>query len=498
MRSIDPTAEAAREGALIESREIELKLDLTPDCIGAFRATAALGDPKRRPVRQVTTYFDTPEGLLRKAGYTLRLRRRGPSWVQTVKHRGGESGGFSSRAEWERKVAKGALDFAALKTTPVGALLSKREARRLETVSETRVERTIWRVARGGSEIEIILDEGEVASGSRREPVCEVELELKSGERAALFALAREIASAVPLRMGVASKSERGLRLLEGKRRRVRKAEAVRLDPDMTIAEAFAAIVQACLRYYRLNEAILLARRSVSALHQARVAMRRLRSALALFRPIVRDEDYERLRGELRRLTERLGQARNLDVLLAGEAADEGPDVRRALKAARKAAYGEVEAALHDRRLPALILDLVAWAETGEWRTREAAGHPILEFADARLDKAWRRVRKSGADLAGLDPEPRHRLRIEVKKLRYAAEFFAALTPRVRLPAQKAFLACLEAMQESLGKLNDFETARALAPALTAEDKKSGELAALLTEAQRAHATLVEQGRYWG
>ena len=105
---------------MIESQEVELKLELPPDQVDAFRRSTILGDQKRSPVEQHTTYFDTPKGELRKAGYSLRLRRKGRAFVQTVKHRGADSGGFSSRAEWEKKLDRAELDFEALKATPVG------------------------------------------------------------------------------------------------------------------------------------------------------------------------------------------------------------------------------------------------------------------------------------------------------------------------------------------------------------------------------------------
>ncbi|MBV8685318.1 MAG: CHAD domain-containing protein [Alphaproteobacteria bacterium] len=487
---------------MIETQEVELKLELPVDCVEAFREAAAANQSKRRSVRQTTTYFDTPKGHLRKAGYSLRIRRKGSVHLQTVKERGADSGGFSSRSEWEQRIEGSELDFAALRGTPVGALLSKRDARkRLAVVSETRVRRTTWLVRGGRSTIEMILDEGEVVSGGRCVPLCEVELELKKGRPSDLFALARALALRVPLRMGVTSKSERGFRLLEGKANRVRKAEPVKLSRDSTIAQAFATIVQSCLRHFRLNEEILLKERNASALHQARVAMRRLRSALTLFKPVVADEEFERIRSELRWFTGKLGEARNLDVLIAGDAGlggeREAAQFRKDLRQARKAAYAGVGDALRDPRFLLLVLDLVAWSEVGAWRSLGRAGHPIPEFACERLEKGWRRARKAAADMAASSPEERHRLRIDVKKLRYAAEFFASLAPKDSKPRQRKFLDRLEAMQESLGKLNDVETAKAIAPELAAQRDDPAASAELLAQAQQAYAQLKEIGRYW-
>ncbi|HYW15009.1 MAG TPA: CHAD domain-containing protein [Allosphingosinicella sp.] len=488
---------------MIESQEVELKLELSPGEIEAFRHAPVLGDPARRPVDQLTTYYDTDKGELRKAGYSLRLRRKGKSCHQTVKQRGADSGGFSSRAEWETKVDEPELDFEALKATPVGKLLTRKDMRkRLAAVSETQVRRTTWLIALGASEIELILDEGRVVSDGREAPISEIELELKRGARGDLFALAQMLGEGLTLRMGVMSKSERGFRLLEDRSSRAHKAEKVRLDPAMTIGEAFAVIVQSCLRHFRLNEPLVAGDMNASALHQARVAMRRLRSALTLFRPVLVDSDLPRLRSELRWFTSQLGDARNLDVMLATgpqDAARPDPALRRQLRRQRKHAYERVQRALAERRLPALILDLVAWSEAGGWRSGEAAGQPIGAFAEARLDRAWKRVRQQGKGLAELPVEDRHRLRIEMKKLRYATEFFASLAPGKSRGRQKLFTGHLRDLQELLGDLNDIETRRQLAPQLFEDGDGALEeqMAGLIARAGQTYDSMRELGPYW-
>ena len=486
---------------MTETEEVELKLELPPGEVDSFRNSPVLGDPRRRPVEQHTTYFDTVKGALRKAGYSLRLRRKGRAFLQTVKHRGVDSGGFSSRAEWEKKLDSAELDFEALKGTPVGKLLSKRDMqRRLCPVSETKVRRTTWLVERDSSEVELILDEGKVIAGGAEVPICEVELELKRGSRSELFAMAQELGGGLRLRMGVVSKSERGFRLLEGRNRRVQKAEKIRIRDTMSNAEAFAAIVQSCLRHFRLNEPLIERDMNALALHQARVAMRRLRSALTLFRPAVSDGDFSRLRNQLRWFTDKLGEARDLDVLLEArpaEVATIDPAIRKQLRRSRKEAYREVQAALADPQLPQLILALVAWSETGSWRESKLAREPVRRFAGERLERAWKRVRKQGKRLRLLTPDERHVLRIEIKRLRYAAEFFAGLTPKARRAQQKSFVGACQELQELLGDLNDLETRRQLAPQLLpSEQDYEHEVARLLDSTESVYSSLRETGPY--
>ena len=479
---------------MILSKEVELKLDLDPADVERFRALPLLAAGAGRSLRQVSTYYDTPEGDLRKAGYSLRLRRKGRRCVQTVKQKGPDSGGFSARDEWEQRIAGPGLDFAALDGTPVGKLLSKKKLReRLAVVSETRVKRSTWLVRRPRSTIELILDEGEVAAGDEREPICEIELELKAGERRRLFDLAREIGRTAPLRMGAMSKSERGFLLADGGGKRVRKAEPVVLAAEMDVAQAFATIVQSCLRHFRLNESLVAQAGKPAALHQLRVAVRRLRSAFSLFKPALAGPERDGIAHDLRWIAGLLGRARDIDVVLAArEPRPAGAD-RRRLKSERLAAYEAVVEALRGPRLPALILDLVAWAETGAWRRSELARRPILGFSDERLGRRWRKVRKGGRDIAAMSPEERHRLRIETKRLRYATEFMAALAAKGRRKHRRAFADLLQILQDRLGELNDIETARQLAPG----SPVSGDAAVLVAQAQHAHDRLRALGPYW-
>jgi CHAD domain-containing protein len=302
--------------------------------------------------------------------------------------------------------------------------------------------------------------------------------------------------------MGVNSKSERGFRLLEGQERRARKAQRVRLNGQMIVAEAFAAVVQSCLRHFRLNEGLITLDSKGGPLHQARVAIRRLRSAFSLFRPAVTDEEYDRLREGLRRLGLCLGDARNLDVMLAepGMPKDKaGRDSRRRLRRERDAAYERVREVLEGPSIPCLILEIVAWAETGKWRENEPAQDPIGPFAIDRLDRRWKRVRRDARVFDELDVEEQHQLRIDVKKLRYACEFFAGLIPSARRGERKAFVARLEAIQESLGKLNDIETARLLAPELAdgREADREDEAEALLRLTEHHLKALRGLKPYW-
>jgi inorganic triphosphatase YgiF len=378
---------------------------------------------------------------------------------------------------------------------------------RLEPSFRVDVTRRTVQIERHGGSVEIVLDRGRVLAGGQSEPVCELELELKSGDPAALFALAREIDAIVPLRLGVLSKSERGYRLREVDPDRAVKSEPIALDKAMTAAAGFQAIAYACLRQFRLNEAILGRTGAADALHQLRVALRRLRSALSIFKPILADARFHVIRAELRGITAALGEARNIDVLL-DRIADEGAALP--LREARERAYADARRALESPRLRTLMIDLAEWIATGEWLASPAEpalrDRPLADFARDALDRYRRRVKRSGHGLVELDDDDRHGVRIQAKKLRYSAEFFAPLfLGDRRTRRRKAFLDALEALQGALGELNDFAIAPGLlerlglgrAPLARALTPDFGARSKMVEDAGRAYGALVATKPFW-
>jgi inorganic triphosphatase YgiF len=298
------------------NREIELKLEADAGSGDALASVPLLGGPPATVANQLSVYFDTPDGLLRDAGFSLRVRQSGKRFIQTVKHSDATAAGLFDRPEWEEDVAGLELDPEAAARTPAAEILTKKVRKRLQPLVRVEVRRSTWNLVSDGSRIELVLDEGFVEGGEARQHITEVELELESGDESALFGVARTLGEAVALRLGVLAKSERGYRLADGTAGKAVKSEPIRLGRTMVSADGFAAIAYACLRQFRLNEPLVVEKQDASALHQARVAMRRLRSAFTLFRPVIADERFQELREEVRWFTDQLGDARNLDVLL--------------------------------------------------------------------------------------------------------------------------------------------------------------------------------------
>jgi inorganic triphosphatase YgiF len=472
------------------NQEIELKLEVAPDAAARLMRQPWMDASPRRSQRQLSVYYDTADNELRGRGYSLRVRSAGDRFVQTVKSLDGGAGLFE-RGEWEYQIDGPAPDPEKLWSTPLAGL----NVEALRPVIRSDVNRTACRLRRDGTEIEFDLDEGAMTAAGRRLPVHEIEIELLRGDAAPAIALARRIARDVPVKLGVMSKAERGFALADGALGRVTKAEPVPVRAGMTVADGFARIVGSCIRHFRLNEPLVIEQRTPEALHQARVAMRRLRSALTLFRTVVADEEFEHFRDELRWFTGELGDARNLDVYLKRElpAAEHGR-----LRERREAAYDRVIAAMDSPRLRALMLDLVAWAALGQWRDRTDAAGPLEPYVNHRIDRLWRRV-SAARHLSELDDQQRHRLRIRIKKLRYALEFAAALHTHQR-QRQKKFAHAVEELQESLGHLNDIVIARSLVAAASwtiAPDAPSDDERLHVHEAGHAIDRLRKIGPYW-
>ena len=473
--------------------EVELKFDIDPEGAARVREAGALAAVPLEAREHDTLYFDTPDGALRGAGYSLRVRKSGERCVQTIKRKNGGSVGLFVRKEWESEVADFDIDRGALKATALKRLLAKRDTKALSPIVRTRFCRTRWIIERGATRIEVALDEGRVSSGDREAPICELEMELIEGKPGTLFRLAEEIGLGVPLRLGVLSKGDRGHALATGHLGLPAKAEKLKLSPRLDLGESFRAVANACLRHFRLNEIALLAGHDGEALHQARVALRRLRTALSLFRPVVEGKAYQSLRRELRWFAGQFGEARNLDVLVSAR----GDAASRDLLVRRDAAHAHVRAVLRSDRVRALMLRLVVWIEGGSWRYRPRAKGPVLPFAEAKLDRLWGKVERRGLRLAALDAEERHRLRIDVKKLRYSAEFLAGIhSAKPLFRRRDGFLNALRAIQDRLGELND----RRLDPATGApmgDPQRDGLDEKLLKAAEQAFARASAAARYW-
>jgi triphosphatase len=449
-------------------REIELKF-----AVPAARAAEALatidGLASAESRALTSTYFDTDKGALRRAGLALRVRRDGGRFVQTLKSAG--DGAFS-RGEWETEVKGPGVDLAALKGTPAHRLLDK--GVRLAPVWVIEVERRTAAVTEGESGVELAFDVGAARAKGREAAFAELELELKRGPQWGLFTLARRLAGGGDFTLSFTTKAARGDALAHPPRSFAQKFEPPALGVDFETGQAFQAIALACLKQIAANAERLRRRASPEVIHQLRVGLRRLRSAITSFKSVVADARLAAIKAELKWLTGELDAARDLDVLLQGDyraAVAQKQDAEGLkglgdrLRNARRIAYARAAAAAESERFRRLLVDLLLWIETGPWTVADKAAkrrrRPIPRFAAEELGKRRDRIAKRGRHLRDLGPEARHHLRIEAKKLRYAADVFAGLFERPK--RNRAFIAALKEVQDALGELNDIVVGEQLA-----------------------------------
>ena len=479
--------------------EIELKLEIDADAVDRLDTAEILRNITPTIVHQVSAYFDTPDQALRTAGLSLRVRTTDGRHVQTTKATRGATAGLFARQEWEHDIAGPDPELDA--GSPIHTLAAPGTLERIKPAFTVAITRRQWVIVHDGATVELVADTGFVTAGDRETPVSELELELKGGSPTAIFALARALGGKIPLRLGVLSKAERGYRLIGPATLDAVKAEKLHLAADTSTAEAFAQIVGTCLRHFRLNETILRRSPDPEALHQTRVALRRLRSALSIFKPVVADDRFAYLASELKWLAGSLGPARDLDVLRErlGEATN------LALLVARDEAYTVALDALDSRRTRDLMLDLVEWTALGDWRSQpldpEAVHAPAAIFASGVIGKLRRRMKRRGRDLDHLDDEARHEVRITAKKLRYATGFFQSLYPHKPSRRRfKAFSKHLQALQDHLGNLNDLATAPALMERYGLDQHASlpaVEREQILSDATEAYERLMDAKRFW-
>ena len=505
--------------------EIELKLKLAPGDLTRLKRSPLLlenriGKPKTATLLSI--YWDTPELGLAAQGVTVRIRAEGRKRIQTVKTAGTRSAALHSRQEWEWPILSDHPNFHLLAGTGLPAFQNSALFERLIPIYTTEFRRTFYRIGTEDWEIELALDQGKVGTGEITSPICEVELELIRGSAIALVELATRIVETVPARLLTLPKSERGQNLITGWQPAPAKAAPGEIRSDMTVGQAFRAIGRNCVNQMIANEQCLLNNGDPEAIHQMRVALRRLRSAIRLFRDLLSSPQNDGVRTELRWLQACLGPARDTYVFLEEIVApvvlahpETGPllALRAHWSQESQTHVKHAMEAVENTRFTRLILLLVGWVEAGQWLDDEAVAfvrdQPIAIFAKSILAKQDKRLRRSAADApAALPMEELHNLRILCKQLRYTGEFFAALFPKKSV---RTHLAAVSDLQEVLGHVHDIsvaadrlgqatetanESGRAWATGLVA-GWHTGRLPGLLAQVDGLWRKYCKAERYW-
>jgi inorganic triphosphatase YgiF len=476
------------------SIETELKLRIAPEQLARLKRHSLFKTHQiTAPVtlRLHNIYFDTPKLELHKRKMALRLRRVGGKWIQTLKGGGSVKAGLHERFEWEVPVPSAKLDFAGLDAVVWDEHLPPSLREKLKPVFVTDFFRSSRLIHWQGTVIEVCMDHGCVKTEEYSTPICELELELKSGDPRQLFELALAILAIASFELEVVSKAEQGFNLLSGHIPRPIKATLPTLSRKTTLADGLQTQIWSCLQHLQSNLRGAMESTDAEYLHQMRVALRRLRVVLRMAYKIYPDKELAGLRAELAALGVALGRIREWDVFIA--------DIAQSEVMAEQVGFqlfldyceqqcGQCYATLRGREqadaLQRLLLRFAIWMNGAYWQNAAQGAPNTRDYATRHLHQLARLYHQTGEQLDTHDFDRLHALRILAKKLRYSAEFFAVLYDQKKTAS---YLAALSEVQESLGKINDIAVAHRLLDSLAESPQLSEQLEIIAFAKQRVN-----------
>ena len=430
--------------------------------LGRLPAIAALRQGRARSAAVSLMWFDTADGQLAAAGLVVEAPARGPRrLLRTLPeateawHPGRPPTVLRTLAADEAPEEAGGDGLAA-----VAAFAGRQQSMRLDTPQGV---------------VQAVLVEGQLRSHAAERPAARLSL---TGALPAVLAVARAVAAELPLLPPRAALAEEGRALAAGQAPRAHRLGAPDTAAATTAEDAFLAAAGHLMEVVRQQSARIRPDAPPEPVHQTRVALRRLRSVFRVFRSVTDCAVLRAIDAQMRDVLTVLGPARDWDVFLGGIIRQiEGafPEekriagLRRAAESQRREAYGAVVAMLDGAAWRLLMIDAVAMLLAHPWRDGAEPPRltmldtPVAEFGRAVMDRRWHRLRRAGGDFEGLDAEALHELRLDGKRMRYAAEVFA---PVFGAKAGRRFLRRVADLQEGLGLANDAAVARGLAAKL--------------------------------
>lgn len=469
---------------LIASAPVEIEVKFRTDPLGqelALKSPLLGFPPEAKPLSLRSIYFDTPNFDLFRQGIVLRVRKTGRATpVMAVKFADLGAGGAFQRVEVETKIQGLRPNLMLLEPELRTKLSQIAGGAPLHAVFETQIKRRVSLVRVANLSVEVALDDGVVTTpeGLRR-AICEIELELKSGDPADLYTFASQLAGELPLTLDFTSKSDKGFGLLKPENFAPSKAAQLMLDQQTSVDTALAAVITNTLGQFVGNWAALRQSDDPEAVHQLRVSLRRMRSAMKMFKRILPCRAFDELRSDAKRIASALGPARELDTFIIDAArgpmsySARPPGCGALMDVAernRAQAYRAARALIDDRETTLFVLKTQNFVARNAWRNDVGGGElrvltlPTVQAASSMLEWLHRRVLKRGKRLTERSDEERHLLRIALKDLRYGAEFFGSTFGHSR--HVRNLLKVVSELQELLGSHNDTVTTAKLVQGL--------------------------------
>ena len=266
-------------------------------------------------------------------------------------------------------------------------------------------------------------------------------------------------------------------------------ARPLRISKGMSVEDAFRVTLLECLAHVAANVASVTRSREIEGLHQLRVGLRRLAVAFSAFGEEFRTPAQRELQERTKAFSDAIAPARDLDVFadellppVAQATGDEGAFMllRERLERARRDTWDRAVESVASVEFAVLLDDVAVAAQSRSWtgddlKNRIAVRAPVKSVAARLLDEYLIKARKRGRHIKGLEQRDCHRLRISLKKLRYAAEFYGPLYKRKKV---RRYIKGIKELQDLLGALNDTGQVRATLSQLTGGDMPGARLQA--------------------
>ncbi|HWR43664.1 CYTH and CHAD domain-containing protein [Sporomusa sp.] len=458
----------------MSNTEAELKLRLAdPACLDRLLTTPLLRELSTQPPSAQTletTYYDTADQRLLKSRLSYRLRLADGQWTATVKADGTSDGGLHQRTEYNMPADSPLPSIEPFLTTDIGDRLAEAAGDTpLEPIFSTHFERHLLDIITpDGSSIELALDHGEILAGDKQQKILELELELKAGHSKALIWLGAALSEEFPLLPEQDSKLYRAT-LLAGLANELGRDTPQPSPLKKNSAALPAHQVLSEIIIFTIHETVAAQQNYLSnpadpeALHDFRIALRKLRALLHFSKPLLSVEESTQWQSKLSIWGNRLGDVRDLDVFSAAwdELADymakilphssNKPALAALIANKRQNVRDSLYTAVAAGQITPVLLGLWSFIESSTDKAIEDPSPTFKEFSLERLTYWLQQFLKLGDELDLADLNAVQKLRTSGKRLRYTLESLSPVLPgNTRLLSKR-----LEKLQDLLGNIQD-------------------------------------------
>jgi len=428
--------------------ELELKLAATPEKLNKIKSMAFPGAASQSAWRSrhlANTYFDTEHYQLRELGIAIRLREIGDTVIQSVKSEGQTMGGLHQRNEDEQLLESAQLDIDRVQEPYLQILLEEaiEEDGELRPCFRTDFDRDECELTfSDGTQIEVALDQGQISRDEMVDPICEIELELKSGSAEYLFALGRYLIKDHELSLFNASKARRGFNLCRDLPKNHRRMQVIELSKGIEAETAFERICFAALKHFHYYEMVLdeeeSAHMAVLEMYRALMYLQHMYMVFGALIPRQATRDLRRnwnwLAQAMRPIVDAAKHKRYLMRYLRENADwDLVEEQQQKIRQEATAAINELKSILKTQRYNLMMLNMTQWLYFKEWRNfipekdQHLLSTPIIDYAKAQLNHMLRELKRELGPKVELKATDYFRL---VAKLRRALDtglFFGGL-----------------------------------------------------------------------